>query len=427
MIPNMKPTRTTLASIAALSLLTSVALANDPADKITMDEDAAAMAESQDTWTGIREWLGSGEAILKLRTRFESVDQDGFTDDAHALTMRTSLAYKLGNYGKFSGAVEFEDVRAIGNGQYNSTINGTTNRPVVADPEGGEVTQAFFTYAFNDNLTAKVGRQRVILDNARFVGNVGWRQNEQTFDAAAFVGTVASDVNYVYAYVQNANRIFGDEHPGANIGSESHILNVSRNFDGYGKLTGYAYLLDVSAATASTDTIGARFSGKHALNDTTNVLYTLEMAQQEDAGDNPNSVDAGYMHGELGVSLDKITIKLGTEVLEGSAADGAFSTPLATLHKFNGWADKFLATPGTGLEDTYVSISSKVNDVALTAVMHEFASESGSNDWGSEIDFAASLQLKEGMKVGAKYADFSSDDAAYADTAKMWLWVAMSF
>ncbi|MCP5021405.1 MAG: hypothetical protein GY930_06475, partial [bacterium] len=152
-----------------------------------------------------------------------------------------------------------------------------------------------------------------------------------------------------------------------------------------------------------------------------------EMAQQEDAGDNPNSVDAGYMHGELGVELDKITLKLGTEVLEGSAADGAFSTPLATLHKFNGWADKFLATPGTGLEDTYVSISSTVNDVALTAVMHEFASESGSNDWGSEIDFAASLQLKEGMKVGAKYADFSSDDAAYADTAKMWLWVAMSF
>ncbi|MFT5199615.1 MAG: hypothetical protein ACI87O_002286, partial [Planctomycetota bacterium] len=286
---------------ASLSLLTTLALANDPADNTTLDQDAAVMAESQDTWTDIREWLGSGEVYLKLRTRFESVDQDGFTDDAHALTIRTLLGYQLGNYGKISGALEFEDVRAIGNGRYNSTDNGVTDRPVVADPEGGEVTQAFMTYAFSDTLTAKVGRQRMILDNARFIGKVGWRQNEQTFDAAALVGQPVSGVHMVYAYVQNTNRIFEEGSSAGNFGSESHVLNLSHDFDGIGKLTAYAYWLDLASAVNSTDTFGVRFTGKHNISDDTHLLYSLELAQQEDAGDNPNNVDAGYMMAEVGV------------------------------------------------------------------------------------------------------------------------------
>jgi len=186
-------------------------------------------------------------------------------------------------------------------------------------------------------------------------------------------------------------------------------------------------MLDLAAAAASTDTFGVRFTGKHNVNENTNLLYSFELAQQEDAGDNPANVDAGYMLAEVGVAMEAVTVKVGMETLEGSAADGAFTTPLATLHKFNGWADKFLATPATGLEDTYVAVSGKVNKFSLLGVYHDFSSESGSADWGSELDFQAVYPLKEGMKVGAKYADFSSDDAAYADTAKMWLWVAMSF
>jgi hypothetical protein len=375
----------------------------------------------------IREWLGSGEASLSFRTRFESVEQDGFADDAHALTHRTLLGYKVGTYGKISGAIEFEDVQAIGNGQFNSTDNGVTTRPVVADPDGGEVTQAYLTYAFSETMTGKFGRQRMILDNARFVGNVGWRQNEQTYDAVALMGQPVDGLNLVYAYVSNANRIFEENSSAGNIGSESHILNLSHDFEGMGKLTAYAYLLDLTAATASTDTLGLRFAGKHDLQENTDLLYTLEMAQQDDAGDNPGKVDAGYMLAELGVGLEAVTVKVGMEVLEGSAGNGAFSTPLATLHAHNGWADQFLGTPGQGLEDTYVSVSGKVSGLALTGVYHEFNADTGNGDYGSELDFQVTRQLKEGLAVGAKYADFSANDAPFVDTTKTWLWVAMSF
>ncbi|MGL1204265.1 alginate export family protein, partial [Vibrio parahaemolyticus] len=45
--------------------------------------------------------------------------------------------------------------------------------------------------------TITVGRQRITLDDQRWVGNAGWRQNEQRFDAARIetrLGPIAFDV-----------------------------------------------------------------------------------------------------------------------------------------------------------------------------------------------------------------------------------------
>ena len=42
----------------------------------------------------------------------------------------------------------------------------------------------------------------------------------------------------------------------------------------------------------------------------------------------------------------------GIEYLEGNGTIG-FSTPLATLHKFQGFADVFLTTPASGITDAY--------------------------------------------------------------------------
>ena len=43
----------------------------------------------------------------------------------------------------------------------------------------------------------------------------------------------------------------------------------------------------------------------------------------------------------------------GYEVLgaDDGAALTSFQTPLATLHKFQGWADKFLTTPPNGIRE----------------------------------------------------------------------------
>lgn len=65
-----------------------------------------------------------------------------------------------------------------------------------------------------------------------------------------------------------------------------------------------------------------------------------------------------------------------------------FSMPLATLHKFNGWTYQFLGAPDNGLQDIYLSLSTKVVGGKLLFAYHDFsADESDPADaLGSEID-----------------------------------------
>ena len=63
----------------------------------------------------------------------------------------------------------------------------------------------------------------------------------------------------------------------------------------------------------------------------------------------------------------------GYELLGSDDGKVAFNTPLATKHKFNGWADKFLGTPKEGLEDVYLTAKGKVsgvNGLQLTMTSH---------------------------------------------------------
>ena len=77
----------------------------------------------------------------------------------------------------------------VGNELYNSTRNGITDRPVVADPTGTDVNQALILYRGIDSTLIRAGRQRINLDNQRFVGAVGWRQNDQTYDGISLSNT----------------------------------------------------------------------------------------------------------------------------------------------------------------------------------------------------------------------------------------------
>ena len=73
-------------------------------------------------------------------------------------------------------------------------------------------------------------------------------------------------------------------------------------------------------------------------------------------GDNPNDYDAEYYAVDLGLKTPSSAScsALATRVLGSDDGNFAFRTPLATLHKFNGFADVFLVTPNDGLEDIYV-------------------------------------------------------------------------
>ena len=369
-----------------------------------------------------------GKWWLQLRYRYENVDEDGFSKQARASTLRTVLGYETAPLSGFSALIEFEDVSVIGNDLYNDTLNGVTDRPVVADPDGTEINQSYLKFE-NDDWLAKLGRQRIVLGNHRFVGDVGWRQNEQTFDAFSVAVDAPGEIEGFYAYVHNVNRVFGDNSPMGDHSMDSHLLNVSREFAPVGKVTGYVYYLDYDTVTTlSSTSVGARLQGSAEVSADSSVTWTAEYAHQVDAADNPDDVSADYIHAVVGGQMDWFSARVGLEILEGAgSADPAnnFKTPLATGHRFNGWADKFLTTPASGLQDLYVAVTAEHGKAGLTVVYHDFQAEQGSSDYGSEFDIVATYSIEHGM-LGVKYANYMSDTFA-TDTQKLWLWVSFDF
>lgn len=373
----------------------------------------------------IAESVLEGKGSIDFRLRYENVDQDGADEKADALTLRTRLEYKTGDYKGAYAFVQMDDVTAIGDEDYNSTVNGNTEFPVVADPTGTEVNQAYLAYKLN-NTTFKYGRQEVVLDNARFVGNVGWRQNAQSYDAFTVVAKPMEGFGVVYGYVTNVNRIFGESSANSDIDTKTHLLNLSYSGFDFAKISAYGYFLELDdAPQASSKTIGVRLNGGMPLSDSMKLLYTAELADQSSYKDGDDSIDAGYQHLMLGLKAGGITAKIGYEVLEGDG-DFGFSTPLATLHAFNGWTDKFLGTPADGLIDTYISIGGKVAGVKLMAVYHDFEADNGGESYGSETGFLVAKKISKNYKLVGKYASYSADDHS-VDTDKLWLMAQATF
>ncbi len=373
--------------------------------------------------------LKKGKAAVGLRLRYEDVSQDGFAKDAHALTLRTTVGYTTAAFKGFSFKIEAENVSELGNDLYNNAgragnSNRVTNRPVVADPALTEINQAFVRLERGDTELT-LGRREVKLGDSRFVGNVGWRQHHQSFDAFTLKNSSLDAVTFDYGFISRTHRIFGDSQPMA-----SHYLNAAIKAGGAGTLTLYGYLLDYDRrqdAGRSSLTWGAELKGGRKLGGSDNkLLWELEAAEQSDAGDNPRTIDAGYLNALLGISTQAVTVKLGFEVLEGSSRDGQFNTPLATLHKFNGWADKFLATPIPGLEDLYLSLGGKLGKVGWVVIYHDFSAESLDIDYGQELDFQLTCKTSWGQGFGLKGALYERDRFA-TDTDKLMFWTNYAF
>lgn len=364
----------------------------------------------------ITEALKEGEVTLSFRLRGEQVDVDG-ADKVDLTSLKTRLTYKSAAYKGFSGLIEMDDVTHV------SDFEGG-----VADPEGTEVNQSYLAYTYEDT-TVKYGRQRILLDNQRFVGGVGFRQNEQTYDGLTIVNKSLSDTTLFFAHIDNVNRIFGEDSAIGDHENDTYLFNAKYAGLEAGTLSGYAYLIDnEDAAVYSTDTYGIRFAGK-----TGSFGYALEYATQSDADNNPNRYDADYVLAEGSFKVGDVTLKGGYELLGADGTDGQFITPLATLHKFQGWNDKFLGG-GTGnisggIEDMYLSASTKLAGVKFSVVYHQLESDdskaSGMDDLGSEFGFVVAKKFGP-VGLSLKYSDYSADDFG-ADTDKLWLTANASF
>ena len=363
------------------------------------------------------------ELKMLFRYRLEAVDQDGLAENALASTLlsRFSLTQQFSH--GWSAGGEFDYVAAIGDKNYNDSINGKTTYPLVADPAGADLNQAFVMYQSGEQ-TLKIGRQRINLANERFVGGVGWRQNEQTFDAVRYQASLSAELTLDYSYSSKVNRVLGSKSPQGDWSSDLHLLDLRYQPNSNHQLGVFVYQMEFDdALLVSNQTLGLDYQYSQVLSQSSRYMLYGSYARQQDAGDNPNSYDAEYWTVEANLWLDQWQSGLGVEVL-GSDNSIGFATPLATLHKFQGFADKFLTTPANGIEDKYLKLGYKLDQLELMAFYHWLDAAEDEADYGKELDLQLSYNLNAQHAVLLKYADYQAN-SLHTDTSKFWLqWLA---
>ncbi|MBW2419830.1 MAG: alginate export family protein [Deltaproteobacteria bacterium] len=455
---------TSLALLAAASLL------------IGGTATAADGGEADNIWDALTQ--GKPTLNFRFRTEMANITNESGVGacagvaagckTSWAMTARTRLGYGTKPYKGVSAFVEMENTAPIAKQLYFDGIGGAganvNDLTPIPDPKSTNLNQAYLKITNKDLLDSTIvgGRQRIIKDDARFIGNVGWRQNEQTYDAASWNSTFNVDgLNFDYNYIWSVRRIFGTETIGTgawnDFSANTHLIHGS--YDKLPvKITAFVYLTDISnGGTGATSaeananaTYGLRLNGKHDFNDDWNIAYVASFAYQTDWADfDSNGAAAGgitqynamYWLGDAKVGFKPAgALGGGIEVLgswNGEQGQWRFSTPLATLHKWNGWADVWLNNGGSaGLRDFFVYYETPKMpwDLKGKAVFHYFKSDAGGDKQGWEIDGLLKKPINKHMDVLAKAAYYQAPDGGSAavtgaqnDVVKVWLQTTIKF
>jgi len=381
---------------------------------------------SADTTQAIEDALkfGNGGAVkIDTNYRYENVDQDqGVAKTANANTLRTRLGLLSPVFHGLQGYVEYEGTHAL-QSDYN---NGRGNKPgysTVADPGYNELNQMWLSYAGVPDTVIKGGRQRIKLDDDRFIGNVGWRQLETTFDSVLITNKSLKGLTVNIGYIGNVQTFTATTE---NINAP--IVNANYNLGDYGNLIGYGYWLDYTESEnyqKSSQTYGLRFINSDKpkkFYDHYSLLYTAEWSYQQDY-QHSSPYQANRFNLMSGFTAYNFSFQGAMEQLNGSGPNRTFDTPLGTNHAFQGWADLFLVTPNDGIRDVFGTVSAKFMDndsLVLSGIYHDFTDDTGRVHYGKEWDFQAVKKFGKHYSLLAKYANYDADRFA-TDTQKIWV------
>lgn len=373
-----------------------------------------AMAQSTD----LLQALQQGKVTFSLRTRYEHVQDDVTGKGADALTDRFTLGYRTLAWNGVSAFAEFENIANLASPRFfvPQTGYGRADHAVVVDPPLSQLNQFYL-----EGYGLKVGRQVLNLGNQRFVGSVGWRQNDQTFTGATFTNkTWVSGLSFTLGHLTQIQTITGSTR---NLNANLVDTDATWIPGAHLRLFHYAFEETTAPATSLAHT-GARLDGK-----AWRVLYDFSFAKQKPTAEATTltTPEADYRYLGLGFQvLPKLTVTGARETL-----DAGFRTPYATLHAWNGWVDRFLATPANGLVDTLARVQGEAGRFQVEAVYHAFKADTGGAAYGTEWDAAMGFKAQAWLSLQVKAGDYRGDAAAPGalakDQRKVWLQSVMTF
>lgn len=401
--------------------------------------------------------IKDGKPMTNFRLRYESVDQEAFQpapnaskklDDAHAFTLRSLVGWQTAPYKNFSFGAQLTDVHEFNHNfndrRENLSEPGKANYANIVDPSFTDVNQLYVDWTGIKNTKFRLGRQQLNLDNVRFIGDIGFRQNMQVFDGVSVLNKSITDTEIFAAHFDQVRQINTELRQG-NI----EIVNAKYRISPSESITGYGYFVDVAnlsqnngnplaastaaqggnglgasqdlVKTAKTDasskTFGMRLDGAHIIDPTWKALYTAEYAKQDDYAGGNALIDAYYFKLGGGAMYNAWSVRIDHEKLSSNNGKYAFQTPLGTNHLFQGWADQFLVTPRQGIEDTFITVSGNIEKAKLNAEYHVFKSDEKyqsigklGDKYGTEFDVSVLYPFTDKISGKLEYAKFNEDD-----------------
>ena len=392
----------------------------------------------------------------ETRIRYESVDISDNTKKASSFTDRLKLGVgsnRLFGSKFLSAYLELTDVH-VRSGKHNNTSNGETEYAEIIDPEQSRLTQSYIGIKPMDGLLITSGRQALNFDNQRFIGDIGWRHMQQTYNSY-LLSANNNNIGLDLAYITKVNTIFADKketedsitHGNAQENNRSIIVRAIYKASDDIKAVGYAHFSD-------TVTYGYFAAGKTKLSNNLTINFRIEHATQfndnKSAGNDNKSADndnksadndnksadntyeasVSYYNLEVGMNLYGYLANINYERLNSkSGKNEAFSTSLASKHRHNGWADKFLTTPEDGLVDLNLMLGYKSKKFGeFKMIYHDFNNEKNHADYGDEIDisYVRAIPGLNDLTGTLKYAKYTSKGLS-VDTTKIWAMLEYKF
>ncbi len=380
----------------------------------------------------------NGKANIDMRYRYGFLKSDAATRKSYPSTLRTSLNFETDDYLGLSGRIKFVNVSVIGGERYNNSLNGQITRPLEPDPKDTVVEEVYAKLTTLPMIDLYYGRKELKHGNERFVSNLNWYQNHQTFDGV-FLESFMYDSEFQFVYSRNINTIYTNK---STLGDRdgTFILTFMRNkTNPYMNFDFYSYLMKFSNPSFniySNKTIGANLSGHKMFDSGVDINYHAEYAYQEDFKNNPTSYNESYYRAKIGFNYINLEFAVDYEEFESDGVK-AFQAPLGDGHSYNGWADVFLTNiPQTGgLKDLafkfgytidHHELPDFINNTKLLVDRHSFKASKGSQAYGTEFDIAIVKPINDNMKFVTAYSQYEAKRFG-SDQRKLWVLLTAKF
>ena len=384
------------------------------------------------------------DAQLRPRFEYRHGYKTLFPDDVDAasfVSQRTRLNAGFTNE-KLNFYLSLQDVRVWGDVPQLNT----------ADENGFSVHEAWGELLFSPQWRAKVGRQEIVYDDHRILGNVGWAQQARSHDAALIKFQKNKfEAHAGYAFNQNGEALTG------------HVLNVNtykslfytwlhHDWDAIGAsflfLNNGLQFIDAenesNTETRYSQTVGSHLTYKgENLHLNSNLYYQFgKDVSNKDLSAYLLGIEANYKISQ------KVNLGLGGELQSGNdngvpsnGENNAFTPLYGTNHKFNGFMDYFYVgnhMNNVGLVDLFakakLSASEKSSfDVAL----HYFLGAADipgtdSKQLGTELDFGYSYQFSKDINLKAGYSHMFASEGLeiiknnFDNNTNNWGWIMIT-